>query len=204
MPFVLRTPVGPRNRALNGVYIPHVKGQFCGKGAPIVKYRDCLPWAVQNGWTDRNAVWVVGLCGPKEPYIRWGFRSPCKGQFLGERTCPTALCGELCKMAQPIEIPFWLWTRVGRRKHVLHGDTLAPPSECNWTVHVRWRCGLYVKLLWPLVIIRLHRSTLYVDAAYCYRQIFYIEAVSCMSHRFTGFSEKKSTARLKVKTSSQS
>jgi len=22
---------------------PHAKGQFLGKGAPIVKYRDCLP-----------------------------------------------------------------------------------------------------------------------------------------------------------------
>ena len=27
----------------------------------------------------------------------------------------------------------------------------------------------YVKLLWPLVIIRPHRSTTYVDGAYCYR-----------------------------------
>jgi len=23
------------------------------------------------------------------------------------------LCGELCKTAEPIEMPFWLWTRVG-------------------------------------------------------------------------------------------
>jgi len=23
----------------------------------IVKFGDALPWAVQNGWTDRNAVW---------------------------------------------------------------------------------------------------------------------------------------------------
>jgi len=25
---------------------------------------------------------------------------------------------------------------------VLHGCTLAPPGEDDWTVHVRWRCGL--------------------------------------------------------------
>ena len=33
------------------------------------------------------------------------------------------------KMAEPIEMLFGLWTRVGRRKHVLHGGTLAPPGE---------------------------------------------------------------------------
>jgi len=27
-PFGLRTRVGPRNRVLDGVYIPHAKGQF--------------------------------------------------------------------------------------------------------------------------------------------------------------------------------
>jgi len=27
---------------------PHKKGQFWGKGSPIVKYRDFLPWAVQK------------------------------------------------------------------------------------------------------------------------------------------------------------
>jgi len=33
------------------------------------------------------------------------------------------------------------------------GCTLAPPGEYDWTERVRWRCGLFVKLLWPLVII---------------------------------------------------
>jgi len=28
----------PRNHVLDGVQIPHGKGQFWGKGAPIVKY----------------------------------------------------------------------------------------------------------------------------------------------------------------------
>jgi len=30
--------------------------------------------------------------------------------------------------------------------------TLAQPDEYNWTVHVRWWCGLFVKLLWTLVL----------------------------------------------------
>jgi len=36
MPFVMQTPVGPRNHALDGVNIPYAKGQFWGG-----KYRDC-------------------------------------------------------------------------------------------------------------------------------------------------------------------
>ena len=33
----------PRNHVLDGVQIPHRKGQFFGERASIVKYRDCLP-----------------------------------------------------------------------------------------------------------------------------------------------------------------
>jgi len=45
-------------------------------------------------------------------------------------------------MAEPIEMPFGLWTRVSSRKHVLHGVTLAQPSEYQRTVRVRRRCDL--------------------------------------------------------------
>ena len=48
--------------------------------------------------------------------------------------------------AEPIEMPFGMWTRVGTRKHVLDG-TLAPRGKYVCTVHERRRCGLFVKLL---------------------------------------------------------
>jgi len=38
------------------------------------------------------------------------------------------------KMAEPIELPFGMWTRVVPRKYVVDGGaqcTLAPPDECN-------------------------------------------------------------------------
>ena len=41
--FGLWVRMGPRNHNLDGVQIPHGKGQFLGKGSPIVKYRDFLP-----------------------------------------------------------------------------------------------------------------------------------------------------------------
>jgi len=56
------------------------------------------------------------------------------------------------KPAEPIEMPFRLWTRVGPRKHVLDGVHIDVTWRIHWTVHVRRRCGFFVKLLWPLVL----------------------------------------------------
>jgi len=44
MPFALRTRVNPRNRVLDGGPDPPMRrGDFEGKGRPIVKYTDALP-----------------------------------------------------------------------------------------------------------------------------------------------------------------
>jgi len=84
-----------------GVQIPHAKGQFWGKGAPIVKYRN-------------SAV-----------------------------SC--------AKTTEPINLPFGLWTWVGRRKHKFsHIRQVMPmcPSSIvfaswrQWTIRVRRCCGL--------------------------------------------------------------
>jgi len=41
---------------------------------------------------------------------------------------------EPCKNGWPDRNAVWLWTRVGRRKHMLHGATLASPGEYDWNV----------------------------------------------------------------------
>jgi len=56
----------------------------------------------ENGWTDRDAVWVEDSVGPREPCIRWGPDPHGKGQFWGEvRIIPLqstgTLCGHVCK-----------------------------------------------------------------------------------------------------------
>jgi len=33
-------------------------------------------WALRNGWTNGDAVWVEDFRRPKGPYIRWGLKSP--------------------------------------------------------------------------------------------------------------------------------
>ena len=55
------------------------------------------------------------------------------------------------KMAEPIKMPFGLWTQLGPRNHILDG---------RWGVQIpMWRGnfegqrGLFVKLVWPLVNI---------------------------------------------------
>jgi len=53
-------------------------------------------------------------------------------------------------MAEPIKLLFWMWTP---RKHVLDGVHIGATWWKDWTVHVRWRCSLLVKLLWPFVFI---------------------------------------------------
>jgi len=111
----------------------------------------------KNRWTDQDAVWVVDSGGPKEPRIWWGPDPPCKRAILrGKEAAHCKVEGpsqvSCAKTAEPIEMPFGMWTRVGPRKHALEWRcTLAQPSESDWTVHVRWQCSLFVKLLWPFV-----------------------------------------------------
>ena len=72
------------------------------------------------------------------------------------------------KTAEMIEMPFGMKTCVGPRKHVLSGVH----TGATWQIPSNRPCAAVVrpvvKLLWPL-IIKPHRSTMYVDAAYCYR-----------------------------------
>ena len=46
--FGVWTQVGQGNHVLDGFQIPMRSGSFDEKEAGFVKYRDCLPWAVQK------------------------------------------------------------------------------------------------------------------------------------------------------------
>jgi len=100
---------------------------------PIVT--DRVPWSVglsvyhtsnpcRNGWTDRDAVWVVGLHETKESYVIWGPRSQWewvilsgKGQPVVTYTDTLPWCVQKRRNGSRFEIPFGLWTLVGTRKH---------------------------------------------------------------------------------------
>ena len=75
-----------------------------------------------NGWTDLDA--VLDLDSGEETMLWMGVQIvPCKGAILGQRTCLARRHSAVscAKMAEPTEMPFRLWTRVGLRKHVLGG-----------------------------------------------------------------------------------
>jgi len=48
-----------------------------------------------------------------------------------EADMPDVSCA---KIAEPIEMPFGLWTQVGQKKHVLHGVPLALPGKYDCVV----------------------------------------------------------------------
>jgi len=86
-----------------GIHIPHGKGQFSGKRAPIVKYRDFLQWAVQKRLKRSRCHLGYGLSqlgGPNEACIRWGHIPHVKGQLLGGKDMPDDIL--------PWAVPKWL------------------------------------------------------------------------------------------------
>jgi len=69
------------------IILDRIARMQCVYAAP---YYTCRGRAVQNGGTDRDAVWgETHSCGPKEPCIRWESRSPTgKGPFWGRGHVP--------------------------------------------------------------------------------------------------------------------
>jgi len=75
--------------------------------------------------------------GYKESCVRWGPDLPWEGAILrgGEGAAHCKVQGHsavICaKLAEPIEMLFWIRTLLGPRRHVLGGVTLAPPGIYN-------------------------------------------------------------------------
>jgi len=71
------------------VQISHEKWQILGKGQPLLSIGTFCCELCRSGWTDRFAVWVVDLGGPKQEQVnRIGQVAP---------IYPTTLCGKLWK-----------------------------------------------------------------------------------------------------------
>jgi len=94
--------------------------------------------AAKNGSTDRHALWIEDLRGPKKPCIRRGSGSPPWEEAVlrveGADCCKlyghsAASC---TKTAKTINMPFGIWTRVGQRNHVLDGDPHRPMRMHNF------------------------------------------------------------------------
>jgi len=91
----------------------------------------------RNGWTDWD-VFVMDSGGPKETWSKGAIFRGKNVPWLARRHSAMSCA----KTAEPIQMPFGLCSRMGPRKHVWHGGTLAQPGEYDWTVRMRRRCGL--------------------------------------------------------------
>jgi len=100
---------------------------------------------------------------PRKPCTRWGSKSPMgRDNFEGGKGRPTVKYRDTAvtcaKTAEPIDLPFGLWTQVGWRKH--NFNCIRQVAPCGH-IGATWRIRLnrpsvaamrsYVKLLWPLV-----------------------------------------------------
>jgi len=97
--------------------------------------------------TDRDAVWVEDSGGPKEPCVRWGPDLPMgRGIFEGGRGIPLGHSAVICaKTAEPFQMPFVLWARMGRRNHVLDGGPavlrdVAMTTNFGAKIAINWLC----------------------------------------------------------------
>jgi len=114
-----------------GVQIPHEKGQFWGKVASIVKYRDFLPWDVQKRLN--RSICCLG-CG-----LGWAKRSTSWTVFARWRQCSRRHSAVSCaKTAEPIHLPFGLWTWVCPRKCKFNCIRQVAPMCTRSIVFTRW------------------------------------------------------------------
>ena len=119
--------------------------------------------AWENGWSDRDAVWVEDSGGANEPCM--GSRSP-MAILRGKRANHCKVYGYsavICaKTAEPIDLPFALWSWMGRRMHKFNRIRQVGPMFPHGRTHCRQLANTiepsvyvgdapYVKLLWPLV-----------------------------------------------------
>jgi len=96
--------------------------------------------------------------GPRNHVLDGGPDPPCEGAILGESVahCKAlgTFCRELYRNGWTDRFDIWVVDSGGPKEAQVHsyspgGDnklkwknTLAPPSEYDWTVRLRWRCGL--------------------------------------------------------------
>jgi len=117
------------------------RGNFEGEGRPIVKYRDTLRSSVQK--TAEPIDMLFGLWAwmdPRNHVLYRGTDHPMGRGNFGERSAHCKVQGlfavSCAKAAEPVNLPFGLWTLVGRSKHKFNCIrrmapmcTLAPASK---------------------------------------------------------------------------
>jgi len=141
MPFWLWASMGPSNNVLDGVQIPHGKGQFWGKGMPNVKYSDCLPWTVRK-WPSQSRFHLGYELGRTQGSTLYdGGPDPhAKGQILGKwlaQACPVTLCRELFKNGWTDSGAIWVVESGGPKEACVTWDHI----DATWRIRLNRPCA---------------------------------------------------------------
>jgi len=151
----------------------HGKEQFWG-GNRQTSIGTLCGHLCKYGWTDRGAVWVAGSHGPKASGYMAGLDPPWERAILVDRRahCKVqALSAVRCaKTAERINLPFRMWTRVGRRIHKFSRICQVAPmcphgrTRCrhllitlNHPFTAAMRLGLTTCYLWTRPLVQSHR-----------------------------------------------
>ena len=157
-PCITRGPHSPREGAI-----------LRGKGRPIVRYRDTLRSSVQKrlNW---DSVSVMDSDGHRKHVLDGSPDHVCEGAILGERTCPTTLCHELCKNGWTDRDAVWVVDSVGLKEAQvqLYSPGGAPPPMCpHWRAHLR---------------IRLNRSSAAITITATINSVIMLLVLFCSQH----------------------
>jgi len=97
----------------------------CAKTTKSIDLPFCLwTWMGLRKHKLNHICQMVPMCTSSIVFARWR-------QYAQQHSA--MICG---KIAELIEMPFWLWTRVGPRKHVLHGVHIG----ASWRIRLNRRC----------------------------------------------------------------
>jgi len=101
------------------------------------------PWALQNGLTNRHAIWVVDSGGHKEPCIRWGPRSSQgKGQFWGDMSHPIEKYRQSLQRAAEKRLTQSTYSLSGPNEQCISWGPRSPQAVMGGVVsHIQMHCN---------------------------------------------------------------
>jgi len=125
------------------------------------------PWALQNGWADRDAIWHVNSGGPGNHVLDWdpdlhSWRGNFEGEKGQHRTCPAV---DILSVTQQRAAQVWI------RLNRLCVVAMLP----------------YVKLLWPLVMFKKisGSSQQSLNSQTTLNNLFIVQSNNCYFHFWT-------------------
>jgi len=136
------------------------KEQFWWIGAPIVKHRDFLPWAVQKRLNQRFAVWVVDSSRRNDAQVQLYSPDGANVPSWEDTLPPPIECDWIirlrrrCALRQITLTTCYLWTRPLRQSHRW-------PSTSSRILYC-WHSAQYIYLVWIFKFIGYSMDTPWV------------------------------------------